>query len=70
MIGNTNLEPKLFKKSLLKLFCYNNKVTRKVKDFKNSLIKKFTSPFNLKVLNTTNFHFHFNLEVHFMAKLP
>ena len=34
MIGNTNLEPKLFKKSLLKLFCYNNKVTRKVKDFK------------------------------------
>ena len=41
-------------KSFLKTFCYNNKVTRKVKDFQNSLIKKFTSPFNLIVLTTTN----------------
>ena len=41
-------------KSFLEIFCYNNKVTRKVKDFQNSLIKKFTSPFNLIVLNTTN----------------
>ena len=41
-------------KSFLKIFCYNNKVTRKVKDFQNSLIKKFASPFNLIVLTTTN----------------
>ena len=41
-------------KSFLKVFYYNNKVTRKVKDFQNSLIKKFTSPFNLIVLPTTN----------------
>ena len=41
-------------KSFLKIFCYNNKVTRKVKDFQNSLIKKFASPFTLIVLTTTN----------------
>ena len=41
-------------KSFLKIFCYNNKVTRKVKDFQNSLIKKFAPPFNLIVLTTTN----------------
>ena len=34
-------------KSLLKIFCYNNKVTKKVKDLQNSLIKKFTSLLNL-----------------------
>ena len=33
MTGNTYFGLKLLKNSLLKLFCYNNKVTRKVKDF-------------------------------------
>ena len=33
MIGNTYLAL-TFQKSLLKIFCYNDKVTRKVKDFK------------------------------------
>ena len=42
-------------KSFLKIFCYNNKVTGKAKDFQNSLRKKFPSPFNLVVLATTNF---------------
>ena len=32
-------------KYLLKTFCGNNKATKKVKDFQNSLIKKFTLPF-------------------------
>ena len=41
-------------KKFLKIFCYNNKIARKVKDFQNSLIKKFISPFNLIVLTTTN----------------
>ena len=46
---------KISQKSLLKILCYkNNIVTRKVKTSKNYLIKKFTSPFNLIVLNTTN----------------
>ena len=46
-------------KSFLKIFCYNinKKVARKVKDFQDSLIEKFTSPFNLIqvviVVNTT-----------------
>ena len=39
-------------KSFLETFYYNNKDTRKTS--KNSLIKKFTSSFNLIVLNTTN----------------
>ena len=52
MIENTYLELKLLKKSFLKIFCYNNKVTRKVKDFQNFLIKKFASLFNL--INSTN----------------
>ena len=46
MIGRTYLELKLFKNPL-----NNNKATRNVKDF---LIKKFTSHFNLMLLNTTN----------------
>ena len=46
MIGRAYLEMKLFKNPL-----NNNKATRNVKDF---LIKKFTSHFNLMVLNTTN----------------
>ena len=41
-------------KSILKTFYYNNKGLRKVKTLKNSLIKKFTFPFNLLVLNITN----------------
>ena len=44
-------------KSLLKTFCYNNKVTRKVKDFKklsNKEIFTSQSSFYLIVLNTTN----------------
>ena len=49
-------------KSFLKTFCYNHKVTNKVKDFQNSLIKKFTSPFYLIklviVLNTNPNLFH------------
>ena len=48
------LRTKTSQKSLLKIFCYNNKVTRKVKTSKNSLIKKFALPFNLIVPNTTN----------------
>ena len=34
-------------KSLLRIFCYNNKVTWNKRTSKNSLIKKFTSAFNL-----------------------
>ena len=34
-------------KTFLKTFCHNNKVTKKVKDFQNTLIKKFTLPFYL-----------------------
>ena len=41
-------------KSFLKSFYYNNKVARKVKDFQNSLIKKFTSSFNLIIPTTIN----------------
>ena len=41
-------------KSFLKIFYYNNKVTRKIKDFQNSLIKKFTSTINLIILTATN----------------
>ena len=48
------LRTEISQKFFLRIFCYNNKVTRKVKDSQNSLIKKFTSPFNLIVLNTTN----------------
>ena len=56
-------------KSFLKIFCYNinNKVARKVKDFQDSLIEKFTLPFNLIqvviVLNTT-------FQIYLMDKLP
>ena len=56
----TETSKKIFKK----IFCYNNKVTRKEIRLPNSLIKKFTSPFNLIVLTTTN------LSNHFMDKLP
>ena len=48
------LRTETFQKSLLKMFCYSNKVTRKVKDQKNCLIRTFTAAFNLIVLNTTN----------------
>ena len=52
MTGNTNdwkhlLKTETSQKSFLKTFCYNNNVTKKVKDFENYLIKKFTSPFHL-----------------------
>ena len=40
-------------KLLLTTFCYSNKGTRKVKNFQNFLIKKFSSLLNLTVLNTT-----------------
>ena len=41
-------------KLLLKIYCYNsNKVTRMVKHFQKRSNEKFTSPFNLIVLNTT-----------------
>ena len=36
-----------FQKFFLKTFCCNSKVTKKVKDFQKSLMKKFTSPFHL-----------------------
>ena len=49
------LRSEISQKSLSEFFCYNNKVTREVKDYQNSLIKKFTWFFNLIVLNTTNF---------------
>ena len=62
MIGNTCLELKLLKNP-----CYNNKVTRKIKDLQNFLRKKFTSLFNLIrlviVLNT-------NFQILFIDKLP
>ena len=45
------LRTETFQKSLLEIFGYRNKITRKVKD---SLIKTFTAAFNLIVLNTTN----------------
>ena len=57
MIGNTYLELKLPKNLFLKLTIqyYNNKDTRKEKDFqKNPLIKALASPFNLLVLNIEN----------------
>ena len=43
-----------FQKSFLKTLCYNNKFTSKVKDFPNSLIKKFTQAFNLIKVTKTN----------------
>ena len=46
MIGNTYLQLKLLKR---KIFFK----ARKAKNSKNSLIKKFTSSFNLTVLNNT-----------------
>ena len=43
-------------KVLLKMLCYNNKVTRKVKDFQKLCNKKkFISAFKLIVLNTIKF---------------
>ena len=47
------LRTEFSQKSLLKAFYYNNKDTRKVKDFQ-TLSNKNTSPFNLTVLNTAN----------------
>ena len=42
-------------KSLLKIFCYNNKVTREVKDFQKLSNKEiYLSALNIIVLNTTN----------------
>ena len=59
------LKTEISQKSFSKIFCYVNKATRKVKDFQNSPIKKFTSLFNLIVLITTNlsnaFHGHTSL---------
>ena len=54
MIRTTYLELNFLKNFFWKLTIhyYNNKGTRKVKS--NSQIKKFTSPFNLTVLNTKN----------------
>ena len=40
-------------KLLLRTFCYSNQNTRKVKNFQNVLIKKFSFLLNLIVLNTT-----------------
>ena len=45
------LRTETFHKTFLKIFQYKIKVTTKAKD---SLIKKFTSVFNLIVINTTN----------------
>ena len=49
-----SLRTETSQKSILKIFCYNTEVTRKVKDFQNYLLKKFISPFNLIVLTTPN----------------
>ena len=55
MIGDTYLELKYSQKSLFKIFCYNKKVTRKVKDFQNLSNKKIY--FNLKSTDPSNsFH--------------
>ena len=42
-----SLRTETSQKSFLKIFCYNNKVTSNKRTSKNSLIKKFTSAFNL-----------------------
>ena len=47
-----------FQKSLLNILYYNNKVTRKIKDF-----KKFTAALNLIVLNTTNLSNSFHAKI-------
>ena len=51
--GKNLLRTAVSQKSLLKVFCYNKKVTRNVIDFKK-VSNKESSPFNLKVLNTIN----------------
>ena len=48
------IRTKTSQKSFLKIFCFNNKVTMKVKDFQNSLRNKFTSPFILS--NSANYN--------------
>ena len=35
MTGSAKLGKKLFKNSLFKIFCFNNSVTRKIKDLQN-----------------------------------
>ena len=40
MIGNTYLELKLLKNPFTNIFCYNNKVNRKVKDFQKLFNKE------------------------------
>ena len=65
MIGNTYLKLKLLKwKFPITLRHYNalyhSKGTKKIKDFKNSLIKKFISSYNLqgkRILTQENFEF-------------
>ena len=65
MIGNTYLKLKLLKwKVPITLRHYNalyhSKGTKKIKDFKNSLIKKFISSYNLEgksILTQENFEF-------------
>ena len=54
MIGNTYLKLKFLKRKISFKALYPYKGTSQVKDSKNSLIGKFTSPFNLIVLNSTN----------------
>ena len=54
MIGSTHLELKLFKKQIKKLTMTTIKALRTQHTSKNFLIKKFTLPLNLIVLNTAN----------------
>ena len=53
MIRNTYLKLKLIKRKIPFKVLYTYKGTRKVKDLQKSLIKKFTSPFDIIVLNNT-----------------
>ena len=50
---NTYLKLKLLKRKIPFKVLYPCKGTKKVKDLQKSLIKKFTSPFDLIVLNNT-----------------
>ena len=59
MIGNTYLKLKLLKRKITFKALYPYKGTRIVKYLQKSIIKKFTSPFDLIVLNNNKKPFKF-----------
>ena len=54
ILNDSKLRTETYQKSLLKVLCYNNKGTRKVKDFQKVSNKEIYLSLYLIVLNTTN----------------